>query len=57
MSDTIFMANQDFHDTFPIWGHHRGAVSITALSRTCNGAKPYMSVVNTFAVTTNHLVG
>ena len=26
-------------------------------SRACNGAKPYVSVVDTFAVTSNHLVG
>ena len=32
-------------------------LSIRALSRTCNGAKLYMSVVDTFAVTSNHLVG
>ena len=26
-------------------------------SQTCNGAKPHVSVVNTFTITTNHLVG
>ena len=55
MFDIVFMANQNFHNTFPM-GSHISTVSITALSRTCNGAKPYMSVVDTFAVANNHLV-
>ena len=56
MFDIIFMANKKIHNTF-LWGSHINTVSITALSRTCNGAKPYVSVVDTFAVTNNHLVG
>ena len=56
MLDIMFMVNQNFHNTFPM-GSHISTVSNTALSRTCNGAKPYMSVVDTFAVTNNHLVG
>ena len=56
MFDIIFTANQNFHNTFPM-GSHISTVSITALSRTCNGAKPYVSVVDTFAVTNNHLIG
>ena len=56
MFDIIFTANQNFHNTFPM-GSHISTASITALSRTCNGAKPYVSVVDTFAVTNNHLVG
>ena len=52
----IFMANQNFQINF-LWGSHISTVSITALSRTCNGAKLYVSVVDTFAVTNNHLVG
>ena len=56
MSDTIFMANQIFHHTFPV-GSHKSALFITVLSQTCNEAKPCMSVIGTFAVTTNHLVG
>ena len=55
MSDIIFTANQNFHHTFPTRSH-KSTVSITALFRTCNGAKPYMPVVDTFAVTINHLV-
>ena len=54
--DIIFMANQNFHNTF-LWGSYISTVSITALSRTCDGAKPYVSVVDTFAATNNHLVG
>ena len=54
--DILFTANQNFHNTFPM-GNHISTMSITALSRTCNGAKPYMSVVDTLAVTNNHLVG
>ena len=45
-----------FTNTFPM-GSHISTVSITALSRTCDGAKLYVSVVDTFAVTNNHLVG
>ena len=56
MFDIIFTANQNFHNTFPM-GSHISTVSITVLSQTCNGAKPYVSVVDTFAVTNNHLVG
>ena len=56
MLDIVFTANQNFHNTFPR-GSHKSTVSITALSQTCNGAKPYMSVVDTFVVTNNHLVG
>ena len=56
MFDIIFMANQNVHNTFPM-GSHISTVSITALSQTCNGAKPYVSVVDTFSVTNNHLVG
>ena len=56
MFDIIFTANQNFHNTFPM-GSHISTVSITALSRTCNGAKLYMPVVDTFAVTNNLLVG
>ena len=52
----IFMANQNLQINF-LWGSHVSTVSITALSQTCNGAKPYVSVVDTFAVTINHLVG
>ena len=50
MFDIIFMANQNFHNAFPMG---KPFMSITALSRTCNGAKPYVSV----SVTNNHLVG
>ena len=56
MFDIIFTANQNFHNTFSM-GSHTSTVSITAISRSCNGAEPYMSVVDTFAVTNNHLVG
>ena len=56
MLDIIFTVNQNFHNTFPM-GSHISTVSITALSRTCNGAKLYVSIVDTFAVTNNHLVG
>ena len=56
MSDIIFMANQNFHNTFPM-GSHTSTVSITALSRTCDGGKLYVSVVDTFAVIVDHLVG
>ena len=55
MSDTIFTANQNFHHTFPM-GSHKTTAAIIALSQACNGAKVYMSVVDTLAVTTNHLV-
>ena len=54
--DIIFTANKNSHNTFPM-GSHISTVSITALSQTCNGAKPYVSVVDTFAVTNNNLVG
>ena len=54
--DIIFTVNQNFDNTFPM-GSHISTVSNTALSRTCNGAKPYVSVVDTFAVINNHLVG
>ena len=59
MFDIIFTVNQNFHNTFPMEKPYKytSTVSIRALSRTCNGAKPYMSVVDTFAVTNNHLVG
>ena len=53
MSD---IANQKF-TIHLLWGSHESTVSITSLSRTCDGAKLYVSVINTFAVTTNHLVG
>ena len=56
MFDITFMANQNFHNTFPM-GSHINTVSITALSRACNGAKLYVSVVDTLAVTNNRLVG
>ena len=56
MSDVIFTANQKFCHTFPM-GSHKSTVFITELSQTCYGAKPYMSVVDTFAVTTNLVVG
>ena len=57
MFDIIFTANQNFHNIYYLWGSHISTVSITALSETCNGAQPYVSVVDTFAVTNNHLVG
>ena len=56
MFEIIFMADQIFTIHF-LWRSHISTVSIRALSRTCNGAKPYVSVVDTFAVTNNHLVG
>ena len=56
MSDIIFMANQIFTIHF-LWGSHISTVSFTAVFQTCNGAKSYMSVVDTFAVTYNYLVG
>ena len=56
MLDIIFTVNQNFHNTFPMESHI-STVPNTALSQTCNGAKPYVSVVDTFAVTNNHLVG
>ena len=55
MSDTIFMTNQNFHHTFPMESH-KSVVSTIALFRTCNGAKPHMFIVNTFTITTNHMV-
>ena len=33
-----------------LWGSHNSTVSISILSQTCSGAKPYMSAVDTFAV-------
>ena len=57
MFDIIFTANQIFNNTFPMEKPYKYTVSIRALSRTCNGAKPYVPVVDTFAVTNNHLVG
>ena len=56
MFDIIFMANQNFHNTFPMEKPYKYSVHYS-LSRTCNGAKLYVSVVDTFAVTNNHLVG
>ena len=56
MFDIIFMANQNFHNTFPV-GSHISTMSITATSQICDGAKPYMSVVDIFVVINNHLVG
>ena len=56
MLDIIFTVNQIFTIHF-LWGNHISTVPNTALSQTCNGAKPYVSVVHTFAVTNNHLVG
>ena len=56
MFDIIFTANQIFTMHF-LWGSHISTPSITVPSRTCNGAKPHVSVVDTFAVTNNHLVG
>ena len=56
MFDIIFTANQNFYNTFPV-GSHISTVSITALSQSCYGTKQYVSVVDTFAVTNNHLVG
>ena len=56
MFDIILMANQNFHNAL-IWGSHISTVAITALSQTCNRAKLYVSVVDTFAVTNTHLVG
>ena len=53
MFDLIFTANQNFHNTFPMEKPYKYSV----LSQTCDGAKLYMSVVDTFAVTNNHLVG
>ena len=50
MSDTIFK----IFTIHILWGSHKSAVSITALSQTCNGAQT--GVVDTFAVTTYHLV-
>ena len=55
--DIIFTANQNFHNTFPMGMPYINAVSITALFQTCNGVKLYVSVIDTFAVTNNHLVG
>ena len=55
-SNIIFTANQNLHFTFAM-GSHKNVMSITALSRTCNGTKPRMSVVDTFAVAVNHLIG
>ena len=46
MSDLIVIANQKFHHAFPM-GSHKSAMSIAVLSQTCNGAKLYMSVVDT----------
>ena len=40
------------HHTFPM-GSHESVVSIITHSRTCNGAKQHVSVVDTFAVTLN----
>ena len=56
MSDIIFTTNQTFAIHF-LWGNRKSTVFITVLSQTCYGAKPYVSVVDTFAVSTNHLVG
>ena len=56
MFDIIFTANQNFHNTFPVGKLYKYSVHYS-LFRTCNGAKPYVSVVDTFAVTNNHLVG
>ena len=53
MFDIKFMANQIFYNTFLMGKPYK----YSALSRTCNGAKLYVSVVDTFAVTNNHLVG
>ena len=53
MFDIIFTANQNFHNTFPMEKPYKYSVHY---SQTCNGAKPYVSVVDTFAVTNNHLV-
>ena len=54
MSDIIFTGNQNIRITFPM-GSHINTVSITGLSRTFDGAKLYVSVVDNFAVTTDHL--
>ena len=54
-SDIIFMATQIFTIHF-LWESHKSTVFITALTQTSNGAKPCTSIVDTFAVTTNHLV-
>ena len=56
MSDIIFMTNQNFHNTFPMGKPYKYSVHYIP-SQTCNGAKPYVSDADTFAVTTNHLVG
>ena len=55
MSDIIFTANQNFHNTCPIGKPYKHKVhySLAKLNR----AKPCVSVVDTFAVTTIHLVG
>ena len=56
MFDVLFTINQNCHHTFPV-GSHKSTVSVTGLFQTCNTVKLYMSFVDTFAVTTNHLVG
>ena len=56
MFDIIFTANQNFHNIFPMEKPYKYSVHYS-LSQTCNGAKPYVYVVDTFAVTNNHRVG
>ena len=46
MSDVI-MTNQIFHHIF-LMGNHKSALSIAALSQTCNGAKLFVSIVDTY---------
>ena len=53
---TTFTAIQNFHHTFPM-GSHKSTVSIVVFFQTCNEAILYASVVDTLAVTINHLVG
>ena len=57
MFDIIFMANQIFHNTFPMEKPYKYSVHYSPFPNLCNGAKPHVSVVDTFAVTNNHLVG
>ena len=56
MFGIVFTANQNFHNTFPTGNPYKCSVHYSP-SQTCNGAKLYVSVVDTFAVANNHLVG